>query len=266
MIIYVTSFNQTLYDASASELVKSFVDSETEGHLLCIHEDNVPRFSDNRVSYINITNHPYLIDWLEKFKHKIPVELGGEAKQCDCPPRAAKIPVYGRHKPLCVYSNWNFRASQWYRKIISVKLASENIAKFYNAMMWIDCDSIFTKAITEEYIDKVFGDADVVYHYGTFRKKRNIATESGIVGYRQEGFKVIERMWNKYQTGEVFKQPRWDDAWTLKEVLEEELCKRKDLVGPHQNSIDAVKFGPFADYITHFKGSHGRSGVVRRMQ
>ena len=130
-ILYVTSFNKDLFNATGRDMVNSFLSVGVEGDFLVTYEDGIkdeiPQ-SDN-ILLLDLDSHDFLQNWLQKHESLIPVEYGGTMKGCDC----AKLPesehYLKKHVRRCPNLGFNRRSSLWFRKIAAmnhaIKLSDE---------------------------------------------------------------------------------------------------------------------------------------------
>ena len=79
MILYVTSFNEHLYQSTGKNMIKSFVMWKTEGSLLITHEDGVHKdiVKHRKFLFHNLDKDNFLHKWLKTNEDIIPVEYGG---------------------------------------------------------------------------------------------------------------------------------------------------------------------------------------------
>ena len=104
-ILYVTTFNRTLYKACAKHLIKSFL-AHVEGDLLVCYEEDPAIPDDPRIMPVNIERDPFLLQWLEDNKDIIPIAYGGENKKL-------------KFKIVSI-DQFRYRASKWFRKIVAL--------------------------------------------------------------------------------------------------------------------------------------------------
>lgn len=244
-ILYVTSFSRNLYHKSGHKLLSSWIKHQMTDDLLICYD----QFDFERPNILGKL-HTYVIDddnfWL-KWKNSnldiIPKELGGKANK--------------RSNPN-VYSSMNARASQFFKKIVSLHHALEKYGDQYDVIVWIDCDCILKKYIPKEMIMITFDDHGVFYHLGPKRKKKT-GVETGFTGYQRQydGYELLKKVFECYESGKFRGYVRWDDSWVMKEVIHDNpMIKCLDLIGEgHRNHV--IKYySPFKDYLEHNKGNH----------
>ena len=105
-ILYTTSFNKHLYEATGKNLIQSFVHHKTAGDLLIAYEDEIDAIIPKHRKFLfhNLDCDDYLQNWLINNRDIIPEYLGGNYS--------------GTFE-----EKFNQRASQWFRKIASLKYA-----------------------------------------------------------------------------------------------------------------------------------------------
>ena len=263
-ILYVTSFNKKLFDVTGKAMIKSFLDTGIEGDLLVTYEDDIENEipSLEKISLLNLETYDFLNDWLEANRDIIPVEHGGDYKGCDCDKLPASEQYNRGHLQRCPNMGFNRRASLWFRKIAAMNYALKlSEEKGYSKIVFIDSDVAFKNKITEEFMNKVFGNNGFFFHLGKHRKRIGTGIESGFIGFSKEirGYDFLNIVIDKFRTDEFKKYDRWDDGYVFRKVWEEhpEIPSR-DVVGPHSLKpfSHVVRYGIFAKYLTHDKGIH----------
>lgn len=247
-ILWVTSFNQTLYDLSGRKLVESFLKTNSTGQLLVCHEKMNYVAPDVRVKAHEISEYPFLKEWLRVNQDIIPQIYGGSA--------AFSKAVFRNY--------WNVKASLWFRKIASLHLALTLYGGEVDAIIWIDSDCVITRTLTEELVVKAFDKAQTFYHLGDDRLNGSI--ESGLIGFRAP-WKVLHRTFKMYTSGAFRQEIRWDDGYIFRVVIKKSPEGTRDLVNletkgkmkleyRNAKSKDVIHRGPFRDYVLHNKGQH----------
>lgn len=239
MILYVTSFNKFLYEATGKNLLESFAHNKIDGDLLIAHEDelDIPKYK--KFIFHNLDNDDYLQDWLEENKDIIPVELGGTHEgEFD-------------HK-------FHKRTSQWFRKIAALHHA---VSLGYEKIIFLDCDVVFLQQLTKEKVEEIFDNHSAFYHYGPHRTRNGTGIESGIIGFdmKKRGGDLLDKVFEKYENKSFRNYMRWDDAWMFTAVVEENYnIKTKDIVSYNSKEGHVVKDGELSEYLIHLKGIHWR--------
>jgi len=244
MILYVTSFNEHLYNATGKNLLESFILHEPEGDLLIAYEGNIDLPEHDRFILHNLDQDSYLQDWLENNKGIIPIRLGGTFE--------------GTFE-----NGFHERTSEWFRKIASLHHA---VTLGYEKLVFLDSDVVFNKKLTANKIGEVLDGHAVFYHFGPHRRWHKTGIESGIVGYDLTvgGDEVLKCIFEKYADGSFQNYRRWDDAWMLTvAILENPHIKTKDIVSHSNNSDHVVQDGDLSGYLQHFKGVHWRKHGVK---
>ena len=265
-ILYVTSFNKKLFDVTGRAMIRSFLGAEIEGDLLVTYEDDIKdEIPDSeKISLLKLETYDFLNDWLETNRDVIPVEHGGDYKGCECDKLPASEQYNRGHVRRCPNMGFNRRACLWFRKIAAMnhalKLSEE---KNYSKIVFIDSDVVFKNKITEEFMNKVFANNGFFFHLGTHRKRIGTGIASGFIGFSKEnrGFEFLQIVIDSFISGDYRKYDRWDDGYVFRKIWEEhpEIPSR-DVVGPHSLKpfSHVVRYGMFAKYLEHDKGSHTR--------
>lgn len=239
-ILYVTTFNQRLYDATGKHMIESFVRHKTEGDLLIAYEDGLDKVIPHHRKFIfhNLETDSFLSSWLKDNEDVIPTDLGGTFE--------------GEYKGK---AKFNQRASQWFRKIVALNRAMD--LKGYNAIVFLDSDTTINNNLTSSKIEEIFDSKSMFYHLGPYRDESGTGIESGIIGFNlnEKGGILLACVINKFRSGEFKKYIRWDDGYIFRMVVEENTqIPTRDLVNVREN--DVVEHGPFAEFIVHKKGVH----------
>jgi hypothetical protein len=101
------------------------------------------------------------------------------------------------------------------------------------------------------------------FHLGTHRKRIGTGIESGFIGFSNDnkGFDFLQIVIDSFTSGDYRKYDRWDDGYVFRKIWEEHPeIPSKDVVGPHalKPFSHVVRYGIFAKYLEHDKGSHTR--------
>lgn len=254
-ILYVSTFNQEIFNASGRKMLDSFFNTQINGDILCCFENIKPKgfkyLKNKRFKYYDLVNSRFLKSWLKENREYIPTQYGGTATP--------------EKKPQ-VFLKWNFRAAGWFRKIVALDYALQ-FASEYDAIVFVDSDSRFLKDI--DVFDDVFSDCDYFYHWGKERKKKDLGVESGFIGFKttENGLKTLKYWIGKFRNKEFRRYMRFDDGGMFSNVLHELDYKYgKDLVvdykenGKSQSHV--IERGIFKTYIIHDKGLHQRIGLI----
>jgi len=252
-ILWVTSFNKTLFDLSGKKLVESFVKTGTDGTLLVCHENM--NFTPDHPSVIGheLSNYPFLKNWLKRNENIIPTIYGGKCE----------------YSKAVLKNYWNVKASLWFRKIASLHMALSLYGKQYDAIVWIDSDCLVTKKIDNSMVQRAFGDCQTFYHLGPDRSDDSI--ESGLIGFKAP-WNTLHRVFKMYDDGSFKNEKRWDDGYIFKVVLSKTPTLGRDVVSSKKSSMqlefrnakrkDVIHRGPFREYVIHNKGQHKKQSKI----
>ena len=259
-LLYVTSFNKRLYNATGRQLIQSFLQHKINNKLLITYEENaaekIPK-KDNFIFY-NLENDIVLKEWLERFKYLIPAYYGGTAPDCSCH-IVKERDNWDKHKLGCAHSEWNRRASQWFRKIVSLK---EALKLNPERIVFLDSDVYFLRHVNLAIIKTTFDNKGLFYHLGKYRKKIGTGIESGVIGFAREhgGFRFLQAVIDCFLSGDFRQYIRWDDGYIFKMMLDKlgKTFPHRDLVVQHRNTSHVVQLGVLANFFCHNKGWHLR--------
>lgn len=258
-LLYVTSFNKALYHTTGKKLIQSFIAKKINNKFLITYEDEIdnkiPK-KDNFILY-NLAQNKFLEDWLNRFKHIIPQEYGGTAAKCTCKINT-ELDKWNAHKFGCAHSQWNRRASKWFRKIVALCVA---LSYKPEKIIFLDSDVYFTKHLPERIVNGIFKEFGFIYHYGKYRQRVKTGIESGVIGFSREGggFDLLNKVIDCFDSGEFLNYKRWDDGYIFKMMLDKtpkDKLGRKDLVLYERRSSHVVNLGLFRHYLIHNKGWH----------
>jgi len=261
-VLFVTSFNKRLYDATGRNLLKSFTKTGTEGSLLVTYEEltandmpnnKVARF--NNIIYHDLANDDFLNVWLKENRDIIPTSLGG-----------AHTGAF-KHK-------FHKRTSQWFRKIAALHAAVQ-YKNDYRFVIFVDSDSLFKQKVMRSFVKQQFAGASMIHHYGNYRRFHphgdgvdGIGIESGLIGFdlHKGGDLFLEEVFKQYTSKSFRAHIRWDDAWMFTICVRKNKnpkVKCRDLIDSESfKTTHVVAVGPFKDYIVHNKGVHWKKHGV----
>jgi hypothetical protein len=241
-ILYITSFNKILYDISGRYLIESFIEHMTEeDRLLVCYEGMKFQTENSKILLYNLDYDEYLKGWLEKNRYNIDKNNGGDATE-ETNPR--------------VYTKWNMRMSNWFRKIVSLRYAKE--VYFPKYLVWIDADCIIEKTIPKKKIKQTIGEFHMMYYLGRGRMERDAGVETGLVCFQKQDEKYIYLdYWMELYEGKYEKYKRWDDGYLLKKIIEKQKNKYPAIDIGISNQVNVMKYtNPFQHYVKHNKGKH----------
>ena len=188
----------------------------------------------------------YLNNWLIKFKDDIPVELGGSC-------------INFRAKFDETVQNWNYKASLWFRKVASLKIALDKYSDMYEQIVWVDIDTVVYGALNNKFLNTLFGDKDCFYFLGEFRRNIDAGVESGLLGFKKDGFNILTDLFKLYDSGDFRNIPRWDDGFVIKTLIQDKYTGiSNDCAEPIPRPMDATDI---IKVLHHKKGIHGQHNV-----
>jgi len=260
-ILYVTTFNEKIFNATGNKMINSFLSSGSEGDMLVCPENFKFRLSSikrvnsspdlsKRFHVYDIAKSKFLKSWLSENNDVIHPEMGGAATIKRSP---------GSFLP------WNVRAAGWFRKIVSLDYALNEYYDKYDCIIFVDSDCSWVGKIDSNLIEKAFAGTSFFYHWGREREKKMMGVESGFVGFRcdKDGTDWLTTWINKFRNKTFRMYMRWDDGGMLGYVVREradltgsDLVKRYNDNGKSQSHV--IERGMFAKYIVHNKGVHKR--------
>lgn len=261
-VLFVTSFNQQLFDASGKVMCQSFLDSKSIGRLMVVSEgmagDDIP--TDDLITVQPIENMSALKRWEDRNRDIIPKDLGGSAV-CRC--RGNPPPQSKRHMPKCPNKWFNRYACKWFRKVVALNDAM-SISKA-EVIIWVDCDSVFKKAITDEVILEALRGKAIGY----MKSKDRPVIESGLLLFHRTrgGLQLIESVFSRYMSGKFRDDERWDDGYQWQRVLELDPELRRisiDMATKASGHADVLPHTIFGSYLEHNKGRHSRILKLRK--
>jgi hypothetical protein len=264
-LLYVTTFNKKLFDATGRDMVASFLQKQIEGHLLVCYEDDIEEQipSSNNILTYSLEKDSFLNNWLSKNSDVIPKDLGGDFLGCSCD---GKEQYLGGCVKGCAGLSWNRRASLWFRKVVALNKAlslAEETQK-YSHIVFIDSDVIFTDKLHEDSVKSFFGNYGCLYHLGKRRKEILTGIETGVTAYSRanQGFVLLKTYIECFDSGKFREYDRWDDSYVLKKVIEDRQdLPSKDLVEELYHTT-VIPAGDFGKYLFHDKGAHAKKHKI----
>lgn len=273
MILYVTSFNEKLYESTGKEMLKSLRETNPTARVLVTYEgfDFVPS-SEYEIPY-NLDNDLWLKSWTNKWKDYIPQKYGGVEK----PNIKHNI---SNHFPQRIKGNdpktiqrkekvllFREQAARWFRKIVALRASTKYInPEMVRYIVFVDSDTLFKREIPVSLIEKSMESQCAFIHYGTQRINLDIGIESGFIGFDifNGGLHYLEKVFHCYDSGEFLEYKRWDDSYVLAKIIQLKNIRVNDLIKVHIREAGGhvVKHGPFAPYIEHKKGIHSRTNII----
>ena len=253
--LYVTTFNQRLYDLTGKNLVKSFLENIKNGDLLVCYEDMDFDVESDRIIKFDIDKSEYFTKWIKDNDKNIPKFYGGSADDKD--PRFILDDKKGQ--------DWaRFRASRYFRKVAALHTALDKLSDKYDLILLTDSDVIFKKDLDDAKISELFdGGVSMFYFWGKYRRRINRGPESGFTGWlkKNKGFEFGKKFCECFSSGDFLKYEYWDDGFVLGRMIMENKnnYKFKDIVAGtpiRTTRVMEIKDNALIDYIHHFKNTH----------
>ena len=249
--LYVTSFNQKLYDRSGKNFIESFKSTgmHEENHLLVTFEGMDAHSFESNMKY-NLENNLWLNSWTKRNADVIPKKYGGNLDN--------NTPSTGQ------LIGFNLQAARFFRKVVSLKIATQWWDK-YDHIIFADCDVVFKKKIPISLVADVLKGHCLFYHYGNARRKYDKGTESGFTGFnmKEGGLDFLHEYFQRFDDGRFRTYKRWDDAYMFNVILENDgmFPTAIDIADCEvlQYGAHVICHGPFGSYVTHDKGVHQRN-------
>ena len=256
-IRFITSFNDVFYEASGRRCVETFrehnpeyelwayVEAEPEERLAAIEAE----LAAAGVRAIRLAELPLLRRFLEQARDVIPQELGGDA-----PPEM--FPGKGSETGDVWFRKHMFR---WFRKIVALDHAAHG---YGDVLFWMDSDCYSKAPLPREVVERTFRGTGFVY-----MKANRQATESGVIGFdlAVEGTREYLAALREHYMSDAFRAyDRWDDGYVF-DVIRGQLGSppSRDMARRAVGNNDVLPTTPFAPYLEHLKGLHGRGlGLV----
>lgn len=269
-ILFVTTFNDELFEMSGRRLIESFYEHQDNdwSELLTCYEG----YSCDHWPSYDLDVDAFLQEWLADNADVIPVHLGGETTQCAC--RNSHERHCKHHVNGCHWHWMNRNASRWFRKVASLRYAA---SLEYRYLMWVDCDTEFKQTISMDFYVRQFAGQSIFYCRG-----HREAPEVGVFGVDLDGgaggmFEIdgnggqgfIRELCHRYESREYLDYHRWDDGFQIGALVDAGLVTANDLVhptrfasGPNYTN-DVIPHSAIGEFIKHDKGRHGRkTGVM----
>lgn len=279
-VLWATSFDPAIFEASGRQLVESFLRTGTAGTLLCCTEGKIegPQLDSPSILRYDLGQDAFLRQWLRQNAGVIPRHLGGlHDGKCRC--RGGPYGVHDKkHRQPCLAYWFNRNASRWFRKVASLRRARDlAVAEGHDLIVWVDADCVFTARVTVRVAEGWFrihtarhaqlqltaGKAPtgvgVFYH-----KSKRAVLESGVIGFNlhphAHGGAILDAVFEHYSTGRFRQDERWDDCFQFQRAISR--AKHTTCVdlatAVGKEHADVVPHSPVGPFITHRKGLHSR--------
>lgn len=251
-VLFITSFNETLFEVSGRRCLESFRALNPEYRLCAYIEADAPerltqldqsvrRFGAETV---DLNSLGVLEEFLAIARDVIPCELGGTAP-------TELFPGEGPASGDIWFRKHMYR---WFRKIVALEHAAR---EFDDVLIWMDCDCYAKASLPRRILERGFGSSGIFHMKGTRE-----FTETGFVGYdlQREGVRtLIEDMMRHYIQRQFVEHRRWDDCYTfdlIRARYPSALCR--DIGGRAREFGHILCSTLLAPYIEHDKGLHSR--------
>lgn len=253
-VLYVTTFNEKLYNISGKNMINSFFENISSGDLLVCHENIDVMTENERLIKYDLNESSYMHDWLNNNMDNIPKFYGGNAENGD--DRFLLDKSKGQ--------SWaRFRASCYFKKICALEIALKLYEDQYDIIFLVDCDCVFKKDITEKITDIFQDDIGYVYFWGDYRKKINRGPETGFTGFNKKnnGYEFARIICDCFSSGKFLDYEYWDDGFVIGRLIMENKDKGdvvfKDLVTSSSRTTRVMETPNILNqYIHHNKNIH----------
>lgn len=265
-VLFVTSFNRELFEASGRALVESWAEHKPEGHLRAATEGVTAAELVGEDAVYHGLHHAPLESFapLRRFERDnrdiIPRDLGGLARPCRCP--NARNPHAKTHAAGCPNYWFNRHASRWFRKVCALT-AALHADTGADVFAWLDADCVFLKPLPHAKVEEVLGGKDVAY----LKSKDRQVIESGVMLFdlRRGGRRFIEDVFRRYTSGAFRRDKRWDDAYQFQQALgANRTITSVDMARRATGHADVLPNSPLGEYLEHRKGRHSRVLKLRK--
>ena len=253
-VLFITSFNQKIFDVSGKDLLKTFTNyvAEEQPIALYVGVENcrIPsEYANPKIYFREISNQEFLKQWLRENEDIIPEEFGGKFTK-----------KWGPQE-----NDWFRRnACRWFRKLIAIRAAAKEFGD-YSYFVWVDADCTFHKNVTADLVRMSWfrnGAVDgFVLQYSRF------VPETGVFGVNmtnRTGVEIINELTDRYKSGNFREDPRWDDSYQLHKAIEAVrenfgtiVIDLANYIGPFESVVEHSVIG---EVLTHAKGTHGNRG------
>ena len=260
-VLYVTTFNQELYDLTGKNLISTFLNKTKESDeldkvdLFVVYEDMIFENESSRILTFDISNSKYFNNWIKENAKNIPKFFGGEAENND----ERFLLDKKKGQPWA-----RFRASRYFRKIAALNIALDTFKNTYDLIFLIDSDCVFKKNIDAKIIKEIFdNNVSMIYFWGKHRRKINRGPETGFTGYmkKNNGFEIAKKICDCFTSGKFLNYEYWDDGYVIGKLIDElkNTYVLKDMVeGSNKRTtrVMEINYNKLFDYIHHFKNKH----------
>jgi hypothetical protein len=256
-LLYVTSFDATLYEATGARLIASFLGTHSDGTLLVCHEQGAGDALSEHPQLLtyDLDGSEFLKSWLSTHRDIIPQHLGGLARECGCPGHS----LFDGHVTGCHWFWFNKNAARWFRKIVALEYA--RWLEGFDCLVWLDCDCRFKRRLHSATVEAWFASSSVFFLKSPARR----VMESGVLGIRLDavGRTFLDLTIDRYRSGAFREYERWDDGFQFQVTIDENPSMAAiDLAARTTSGTFVVPNSPVGAFIGHNKGVHRRTGVM----
>ena len=155
-VLFVTTFNKKLYNITGRTLIQSFISHVSNADLLICYEDFDFLEEFNREKYqekfngtiitCDISTDTYMTNWLNENKSRIPIIYGGDALDNE--------PFFGKTLQEQYWAN--YRASRYFRKVVSLRHALIHYTNTYDYICVVDCDCVIKQKFPMNALIDIF--------------------------------------------------------------------------------------------------------------
>lgn len=262
-VLYVTTFNEKLYNMSGKNLIDSFTSKIKNADMLVCYEDFEFLSDNEKIIKYNLKDDNYMNTWLETHKKIIPKCYGGEAEDDSEIFKDNNVDFWNGANG----QTWaKHRASRYFRKIVALNYAMINFSEKYDYIFVIDSDCIFKDSLHDHIVENLFENStSMIYFWSRFREKINRGPETGFTGYSKanNGYNFAKIICECFSSGKFLDYTYWDDGYVIGQIINEYKENKefvlKDLVGkiPSKTTrVMEIRHQPLFNYIHHFKNKH----------
>jgi hypothetical protein len=263
--LYVTTFNDVLYEKSGAQLIRSFLEKTTDSDMLVCYEDFEFQSDSSRIMSYNLGLDEFMAAWLTTHKNIIPQCYGGDASEDSDIFKDASRDIWNKDGQVWA----NHRASRYFRKIVALHYALTQYSDTYDIIFVIDSDCIFKQNIPSELTEQLFeNNTSMIYFWSAFRLNHNRGPETGFTGYckANNGYEFAREICECFASGKFLNYKYWDDGYVIGQIIKEaeqnSVYTLRDLVGNsvHRTTrVMEIKDNLLFDYVHHFKNKHKHS-------
>jgi dTDP-glucose 4,6-dehydratase len=248
-MLFVTTFNQKLYEATGKRLLDSFGEFNVDGEIFIGGENLTSPIEETYdfAAVSDILSYKWFQDWCKNNADIIPVEYGGTA-------------VYS-YTNGNKFDKYRRQAARWFRKVATLQQCITSVnPKGY--VILLDCDCYFTKRLTTTQVKLIMKGKSIAHHTGTYRRNNGMGVEAGVVCFdmsKPSANRFLQDVFECFESGAFRNYDRWDDSFIFSHFLQKNRYNDIDLVSKRhivRSGGHVICDGPFGKFIEHEKGSH----------